>query len=859
MTVRDVLLVSRGLVFVSSSSSSQSENHVRAVEIELAELGYVMSSRLHARLTGCSLDELAEFRTWASTVLLAHVGGDRKHEPLFRRFPHGIADDTDDLWWRKVLVHFLQADGQPCLFCRRIGTTQVLNPCRHVVCANCFDGANYSACPVCERHVDRSSPFFQPLPERGQPSEKVVFTLIDLGESLAADGKALFVSLAERRQALSPTDRDALLAIVREFRTEVLAWLPITIPVRENVAIVLGTLFSCCDAVDVLPYATRYLITATDVLRLVAVMSGTDGSLLPETVFKSAERLQSPHPIWRQITTLIGAAPPEPMLRSVTIPVRVRRFRVAKIPRALRRALLALLDGKDAQHLVEDMLRHRSYWIWLGEFLHPSEYASRYPNVARAFLILRQKAPDGTPAPPFIGWHARLEQLVNARDVPAMVRLLSERPGELARRFDHALRVAGSDRQSAMHVVNALAANVGALATPVLLALRSHLPTRTSPASVRVYWPKGRVAMGASSADRRASLSPDDIVPTIRTITRELLRRCASEPPFDECLIDEALARVVAPFNERTASPAAVSLPRGTRVPVGTAGYLRLFLHWCAPPRSGRETDLDLSVGFYDESWKYLGVCSYYQLKCTGHDGSIIAQSSGDLRDAPWPDGATEFVDIHRDQAARAGIRYAVMVVNNYAGQPFSLLERAFAGLMHRDDPGGRHFDPRTVQLKFSLSGENGVFLPLVLDIREQMVHWLDVHARGQFEMNNVETSKAAIAKICPDLITYFASGVRPSMLDLARLHAAARCRRVFIRGQGIELFIRRPDDDLETFHERLVRGEADERNVALPPTDQPLLAMLYRGNVVLHRGSAAYALFREQTIPSLAAADLIV
>jgi hypothetical protein len=37
------------------------------------------------------------------------------------------------------------------------------------------------------------------------------------------------------------------------------------------------------------------------------------------------------------------------------------------------------------------------------------------------------------------------------------------------------------------------------------------------------------------------------------------------------------------------------------------------------------------------------------------------------------------------------------LVRNNYAGMPFSGLERAFAGLMLRDDPEGRHFDPRTV------------------------------------------------------------------------------------------------------------------------------------------------------------------
>src|SRR5262245_21686636 len=101
---------------------------------------------------------------------------------------------------------------------------------------------------------------------------------------------------------------------------------------------------------------------------------------------------------------------------------------------------------------------------------------------------------------------------------------------------------------------------------------------------------------------------------------------------------------------------------------------------------------------------------------------------------------------------------------------------------MLRDDPGGSHFDPRTVAWRFTLQGQNGVFMPLVFDLQENLVHWLDVQAKGQFEMNNVETSRRAIVQICPQLISYFRSGVRPSMWDLGLLHAAARSREVTIQ-----------------------------------------------------------------------------
>jgi len=755
-SVREILLTRRGLVFVDSTGGAPSDDQVRAVELELGALGYVVSARLRERLSRCSLDELTGFRAWACATLLAHRGGDLKHEPLFRSFPEGIPRDTRALWWQKVLVHFLQAQGQPCLFCGHTGTTHVLDPCQHVVCDRCFDGASYSACPSCGRHVDRSSPFFRAAPDRSVPDEKVVFELLDLGASLDEAAKQLFVAPCERKQALSPDDRAALIAIVAAYRAHVLAWLPKVVAVRENVAIVFGVLFQHCGADDVLPVAKRYLVTATDVLRFVAVVSGTDGSLLRETMFKTSPRATETGRFWGRVAALLGVSAPSPRHTYVTIPLRVSRFKVAKLPRSLRRAILGMLEAIPPERLAEDMLRHRSYWVWVGEFVHPHEYAARFPNAAHAFQLVRKKGPDGARAPAYRGWSSRVEHAVAAHDAGAMLACLVERPGELGRRLDHALRLAGDDGATVGRIVQAFAEKVPALPTPMLLTLRSHLSTRRSPAPIRAYWPKGRVAMGALEPDRRATLSGAALDGPERAIVGELLRRFAQRPAFEDGVVDAAMRSVVVPFNERTASASAIALPRGSRVDVPMGKLLRLFLHWCQPEKGGRRTDLDLSVAFYDAAWQYVGVCSYYQLRFEapsegqpgGGERGLIAQSAGDLTDAPWPDGATELVDLHRAEALAAGVRYAVVVVNNYHGMPFAQLERAFAGLMLRDDAGGAHFDPRTVKLKFAVAGDNGIFLPLVLDVRDGVVHWLDVQSKGQLEMNNVATSLRAICNL---------------------------------------------------------------------------------------------------------------
>jgi hypothetical protein len=829
---RAVLLRRRGLLFVEGGgASSVPEDRLKALEVEWAALGHVPSTRLRARLAQLSLAELGEVHRWVCGVLARQLGADRVHEPLFRSFPDAIPDDTIELWWRKVLSHFVQEIDQPCLFCGAVGTTHVLDPCLHVVCDHCFDGASYSACPVCEHKVDRASPFFQPSPERKlSAKEKVSLKRLDLGEDPDAQTRALFAGFCDRKQAMSPNDRHDLETIVLDLGATVLGWLPEKIPVKENVALVFGTLFTVVDPAVVLPVAQRYLQTATDVLRFLAVLSGAGASLLP----KARHRM-------------VGHAYVHQM---------VHRFPMAKLGRPLRRALLGLMEGFDHEALTEDMLRHRSFWVWAGEFLHPHEYAKRFPKVARAFQVVRKFAPDGTRAPAFAGFKARLEAAANARDAPAMLTLLRDRPGELGRRLDHALRVAGKDRRAIDEIVHAFGRVAPRLSTPLLLTLYRFLPARLRPVERRVYWPKGAVTTGFSAPDERVPLSADAVSAAMNAVTAELLRRFGEKPALDTVMIDEALRQVMVPFNERTASRSAVALPRGSVVPVPREKIVRMFLHWCQPEK-GTWTDIDLSVGFYTDTWQEAGVCSYYHLKLTDRRGQTIATSGGDLRSAPFPDGASELVDVDWSRALGAGARYAVMVVNNYSGMPFSLLERGFAGLMLRDDAGGLHFDPRTVELKFDLQGENGVYMPLVLDLREGVLHWLDVYAEGQLVFNNVATSRRAITNICPTLMQYFASGIRPTMYELALLHAASRSQTVLVRGSTVQRFRRREGEEEAAFHARLARGEGGEAatfSVGAGPT----LAALYRGDVALPDGTERYVLFPGQVTSTLSASDLI-
>ena len=253
------------------------EAWMQALDVEAAALGFVLGYRVRQSIAGLTPSALTTLTTWLLPTLAAFTGAGQPHQPLFRKFPHDVPKDTSELWWKKVCALYLDSADQPCLWCDGIGHTHVLLPCGHVVCDRCFDGSNYSACPVCERPVDIGRRLFfrphDPPPSPAGPSP-VPLRRIELAGDPVDEARGLLQSFVGRAQAMSPTDVGALATIVSAYTLAVLPWLPEKIPVRQNVAIV----FARCSGSSPRTRCSRWRRstsgTVTDLLRVLAVWAG---------------------------------------------------------------------------------------------------------------------------------------------------------------------------------------------------------------------------------------------------------------------------------------------------------------------------------------------------------------------------------------------------------------------------------------------------------------------------------------------------------------------------------------------------------------------------------------------------------
>ncbi|WP_030224133.1 MXAN_6230/SCO0854 family RING domain-containing protein [Streptomyces sp. NRRL WC-3626] len=829
---------------------------LRRIEAELLGRGHLLTPGLLTALGSLAPKQLAAAHARVVGLVDDLLGSDRSHVPLFRRFPYTVPRDTEALYVDRIFAFLLQQPEQPCVLCGEARTVFPVSPCAHLVCRLCWDGSDHSGCPVCHRRIDADDPFLRPVRAVGaaKPSVPGPLRLLRLGADRSADATAVVDALLARRTPLSPQDRDDLLTLL-PLTPAGRGLLPRDIPVRETKAMVLGALLrEAPQGLSRRKLLAERLTTATDVLRLLTVLSGGDAGLV------TPPRLTSP-------------------------------------PRALRGELLAVLDGLPTPYLVEDVLRHPTAWKRAAEILHPFERHARHPRAALAFAVLRGTAVDpgaafgaallataaahpdavrvdGSRIRPAT-WAGRLEEKLAGADAGGAAALAGERPGELVRRLDRLLRLHTDDSLDP-ELEKALVRGLPKVGPGPLLsalgALRVRAEDRTG--RRRVFFPRGEVTRALTVPERRAPLPAELVAAAVALLRAEVLRRFAAGERYELSVLDAALSDLTVPFTERSTAKALVAVPRGSWQTLPEGEVLRLFLHWTEP--RGNRTDLDLSVAFFDAEWTFTGLCDYTNLV----HGTDAAVHSGDLTSAPAPRGATEYVDLDLERLAERGDVYAVPLVFSFNNVPFEELRDAFAGFMALPAQGvrGSSYDPRTVRQRFDLAGDSRVCLPAIVELGRRRMLWTDTHLPSTGGFQSVGShGGGALAAVARDLWDQFGSGSRTTLWDLAVWRAAARSAEVAVTSREPEpVLLRyrlRPDEDTAAFAARVSSMEDSEEYLPHPDPDaaaaelaagrRVFLATVHGGIGPAHASGTLYRLFpgpgdATETFDRVTAGDLV-
>lgn len=383
----------------------------------------------------------------------------------------------------------------------------------------------------------------------------------------------------------------------------------------------------------------------------------------------------------------------------------VTNTKFIKLSRPMRKLFLSFIENAINTNSKEDILRHKNKWLRVGERLHVGDYAKLYPKSYELFNSIRSGEKIST-------FNSRVEKsLLKGKKLKSLIEELKTRPTEFGRRLDSILRT--FEKYDSICSEFDLIADKIPVST--LLQIQSHFKNRDS--QTRVFFPKGSVAKAKIIENELPKIKNDIKQRVINIVESALERKFAKLPKLGKVYVDGDYSKYIIPFSERSASKSLKSIVRGTRIPFGeNKSTIRFFIWW---KNSGGRTDIDLSALGINHDMTNTMTIAYYNLK----EG--MGCHSGDIVNAP--NGACEFIDINIEKAIDSGMRYIMMNINSFTGQNFDTIQ-CHAGWMMRDQSQRSGiFDAKTVKNKFDVNTQAKTSVPMILDLVNREVIWLDI------------------------------------------------------------------------------------------------------------------------------------
>ena len=684
------------LILAAGNATVANYRYISTIMKNIEPLGYIFSKDVFDVLRTYSDNELVEFYIGLRDILMGLVGADVVYKPMYEDFPQGVMGaDISELYINAMLHYWSNGRLYPGQHCKKVN--------------------------------DRL-PLF----------DETVVRVITLG--CIDDVRQMFENICKSKTSLSKTDKEDVAYLFGHVNMK----MPDEIPHKENAAYIAALYLQKNPLADV-SELSKYIKTATDVLRLCTAMSSGDVSLAENTRYRSFTRRQ-------------------------------------------RRMIMELLSG--CPNIYEDMLRYKDRWIRIGERIHPSEfdcsrYTLTYDKAINAFDKLRNNKKIETYA-------GNVEFNLAYGEYAGALAELVKRPGELARRLDQLLRVTFSEdamdtdlydkvmeenyKRSVIRNFQSVAEKVS---TPVLLQVREHFAHRAEHEDVRVFFPKGSLAKCHCERNKLPDIDERYCQAVVRICENALAKLYGQREPMGKVYLSEDYKNYVVPFSQRSANKALKTIVRGSRLPVSAqTNAVRAFIWWTNMYDMDFDdwrVDIDLSAAIFDENWNYVEHVSYTNLKSEKY----MACHSGDIVNGGPVDGegVSEFLDVDIDSVVRYGARYVVYELYSYTEQRFADMPHAMFGWMERADVNsGKIYEPGTVEQRMDLTSKSTVCIPVIFDCVSREFIWCDMGlslggTHRNIGGNNLESNLSGTAAVCYSMVNVR----KPNLYDLIALNVMGR------------------------------------------------------------------------------------
>lgn len=402
-------------------------------------------------------------------------------------------------------------------------------------------------------------------------------------------------------------------------------------------------------------------------------------------------------------------------------------FRMSAIPYPIRVILVNKLGQVTEGFKADSLLQRRNIWQRVNKALHGYTITNN-AQTQRALDIIHENIAHVT-------LNAHIEKAIEQKDATAALKYLEHRPAELLQRLVKLL----SFTDNANEISAALSKLEGRFTLTKLISAYNGV--------ISANYLGAKTTRVAGRKNIQLTNNRDEIpVESIQIVRDAISRLIVTELKTRKAPVGEVSIDNTSPITlmRRDASTTSRNVERGERItPVGEGDTIRFFVQWF---NTGSRVDLDLSANVYDKNMKALESVTWDTYKGSRE----YAVYSGDITNAPRPQGAAEFIDINQEKLLLAlpSARYIGMGVISYNGQPLMKVDH-HAGVMYRGEPeAGEIFDARTVVNGFTSESDSSAVAPLVLDLETGEAIWIDTDtgsSRGGYSASGDSALAAAV------------------------------------------------------------------------------------------------------------------